>query len=69
MSSPHGYSGMKLLFCLLGLVLIVEGLPYLAFPDRMKNWLRQIQRVPDNQLRIIGFLAMCFGLLLTYIFR
>ncbi|NVL93251.1 MAG: DUF2065 domain-containing protein [Desulfobacterales bacterium] len=60
---------MKLLFCLLGLVLIVEGLPYLAFPDTMKKWLRQIQRVPDNQLRIIGFLAMCFGLLLTYIFR
>jgi uncharacterized protein YjeT (DUF2065 family) len=60
---------MKLLFCLLGLVLIVEGLPYLAFPDKTKKWLRQIQRVPDNQLRIIGFLAMCFGLLLTYIFR
>ncbi|NVM23032.1 MAG: DUF2065 domain-containing protein [Desulfobacterales bacterium] len=60
---------MKLLFCLLGLVLIVEGLPYLAFPDKMKTWLRQIQRVPDNQLRVIGFLAMCFGLLLTYIFR
>jgi len=60
---------MKLLFCLLGLVLIVEGLPYLAFPDKTKKWLRQIQRVPDSQLRIIGFLAMCFGLLLTYIFR
>ena len=58
-----------MLFCLLGLVLIVEGLPYLAFPDRMKNWLRRIEQVPDNQLRIIGFLAMCFGLLLTYIFR
>jgi len=60
---------MKLLLCLLGLVLIVEGLPYLAFPDTMKKWLQQIQQVPDNQLRIIGFLAMCFGLLLTYIFR
>jgi uncharacterized protein YjeT (DUF2065 family) len=60
---------MKLLLCLFGLVLIVEGLPYLAFPDKMKKWLQQIQQVPDNQLRIIGFLAMCFGLLLTYIFR
>ncbi|MBW1673190.1 MAG: DUF2065 domain-containing protein [Deltaproteobacteria bacterium] len=60
---------MKLLLCLLGLVLIVEGLPYLAFPDTMKKWLQQIQQVPDNQLRIIGFLAMCFGLLLTYIFK
>jgi len=60
---------MKLLFCLLGLVLVVEGLPYLAFPDKMKTWLQQIRQIPDNQLRIIGFLAMCFGLLLTYIFR
>ncbi|UCE33894.1 MAG: DUF2065 domain-containing protein [Deltaproteobacteria bacterium] len=60
---------MKLLFCLLGLVLIVEGLPYLACPDKMKKWLRQVQQVPDNQLRAIGFLAMCLGLLLTYLFR
>jgi hypothetical protein len=60
---------MRLLFCLLGLVLIVEGLPYLAFPDKMKRWLGQIQQVPDNQLRIVGFIAMCCGLLLTYIFR
>jgi uncharacterized protein len=60
---------MKLLFCLLGLVLIVEGLPYLACPDKMKKWLQQVQQVPDNQLRAIGFLAMCLGLLLTYLFR
>ena len=60
---------MKLLFCLLGLVLIVEGLPYMAFPDKMKKWLRQVQQVPDSQLRAIGFLAMCLGLLLTYLFR
>jgi len=60
---------MKLFFCLLGLVLIIEGLPYLAFPDKMKKWLGQIQKVPDSHLRIIGFLAMSFGLLLTYIFR
>ena len=60
---------MKLLLCLFGLVLIVEGLPYLAFPDKMKKWLQQIQQVPDNQLRIVGFLAMCFGLFLTYIFK
>ena len=60
---------MKLLFCLLGLVLIVEGLPYFAFPDKMKKWLRQVQQVPDNQLRAIGFVVMCLGLLLTYLFR
>ncbi len=60
---------MRLLFCLLGLVLILEGLPYLAFPDKMKRWLSQIQLLSDNQLRVIGFIAMGCGLLLTYIFR
>lgn len=60
---------MKLLLCLLGLVLVVEGFPYLAFPDKMKKWLRQVQQVPDNQLRVMGFFAMCCGLIITYIFR
>ncbi|MBN1227925.1 MAG: DUF2065 domain-containing protein [Deltaproteobacteria bacterium] len=60
---------MKLLLCLLGLVFIVEGFPYAAFPDKMKKWLRQVQQVPDKQLRVIGFFAMCLGLIITYIFR
>ena len=60
---------MKLLLCLIGLVLIVEGLPYFAFPDKMKKWMRMIQETPDSQLRIIGFTAMCVGLLVVYLFR
>lgn len=60
---------MKLLLCLIGMVLIVEGLPYLAFPDKMKKWLGQIQEIPEDRLRIIGFIAMCFGLLISYIFK
>ena len=60
---------MRFLLCLLGLVLVVEGLPYFAFPDKMKKWLQQIQEIPDDQLRIIGFVSICFGLILTYIFR
>jgi uncharacterized protein YjeT (DUF2065 family) len=60
---------MKLLFCLIGLVLIVEGLPYFAFPEKMKKWMNMIQETPDPQLRIIGFIAMCIGLLIVYLFR
>ena len=60
---------MRFLFCLFGLVLIVEGLPYFAFPDKMKKWLEQILQVPDNQLRIMGLTAMSLGLLLAYLFR
>jgi uncharacterized protein YjeT (DUF2065 family) len=60
---------MKLLLCLLGMVLIVEGLPYFEFPHKMKKWMLTVHRVPDSHLRIMGFLAMGLGLLLTYLFK
>ena len=60
---------MKLFLTLIGLVLIVEGLPYFAFPDKMKKWMRIIQDVPEAQLRVMGFISMCIGLLIAYIFR
>lgn len=60
---------MKLLFCLIGLLLVVEGIPYFAFPDKMKKWMRMIQEVPDFQLRVIGFVSMCIGLIVAYLFR
>ncbi len=60
---------MRLFLCLLGLVLIVEGLPYFAFPDKMKKWIVMMQDLPNAQLRLVGFLAMGIGLLLTYFFR
>ena len=60
---------MKLFLCLIGLVLVVEGLPYFAFPDKMKKWMNMIQEVPDSQLRILGFISMCIGVIIAYIFR
>jgi len=60
---------MRFLFCLLGLVLIVEGLPYFAFPGKMKKWMAAIHEVPDSRLRTGGFLAMAVGLLIAYWFR
>ena len=60
---------MKLLFCLLGLMLVVEGIPYFAFPDKMKTWIRKVLEVPDSHLRAMGFLAMCMGLVIVYLFR
>jgi len=60
---------MKFLLCLIGLVLVVEGLPYFAFPDRMKYWMKMVQGMPDSHLRAIGFIAMCIGLMLAYLFR
>jgi uncharacterized protein YjeT (DUF2065 family) len=58
---------MKLLVSLIGLVLVLEGLPYAAFPDAMQKWLRQMVDMPPRYLRIFGFLAMAAGLFLCYL--
>lgn len=50
-------------------MLIVEGLPYFAFPDKMKKWVATVQEIPNTHLRVMGFLAMVLGLVLAYFFR
>lgn len=58
---------MKFLVALLGLVLVLEGLPYAAFPKPMQKWLGQMAVMPPHLLRIFGVLAMVVGLLLCYL--
>ena len=60
---------MKMLFCLLGLVMFVEGLPYVLSPAKMKKWLMTIQEIPDPHLRVMGILLMATGLLITHFFK
>ena len=58
---------MKFLFTLIGLVLILEGLPYLTFPEAMQRWLQQLLEMRPAQLRIVGLFAMGVGLLICYV--
>ena len=60
---------MKYFLCVMGMVLIVEGLPYFTFPERMKRWICRMAEVPDGQLRGIGVAVMVIGLLLVYLGR
>lgn len=60
---------MKSLFCLLGLVLFIEGLPYVISPTKMKKWMATIQEIPDIHLRAMGLFAMALGLLISYFFK
>ncbi len=62
-------SGMTYFLCVLGMVLIVEGLPYFAFPARMKEWLVRIAATPDGHLRRVGLALMAVGLGLVYVGR
>lgn len=52
-----------------GLLCFLEGLPYLAFPDRMKKWLQEILRLPSEQLRVLGAVLMIVGLIMVYFGR
>jgi uncharacterized protein YjeT (DUF2065 family) len=58
---------MKLLFTLIGLVFILEGLPYLTFPEAMQRWLRQLMEMRAAQLRWVGLFAVGIGLLICYV--
>jgi uncharacterized protein YjeT (DUF2065 family) len=52
---------MKLFITLLGLILVLEGLPYVAFPEAMQRWLAQLTQLPPARLRFIGLISMLSG--------
>jgi uncharacterized protein len=58
---------MDYFLCVLGLVLIVEGLPYFVVPEKMKALLAKISQVPAASLRVFGITAIMAGMLLVFI--
>jgi hypothetical protein len=57
---------MKFFLCVVGLVLIIEGLPYFAFPEKIKSYLKKVYEISDNTLRLVGLLSVIAGLILVY---
>ncbi len=57
---------LKFFLCVIGMVLVLEGLPYFAFPEKLKSLYLKMQEVSETSLRMMGFLAMIIGLLLVY---
>ena len=57
---------MKYFLCVLGMVFIIEGLPYFAFPEKLKIYLAKMSEVPDTTLRLMGLAAIIAGLALVY---
>ncbi len=60
---------MEFFLCVVGMVMIVEGLPYFAFPIKMKSWIRKILILPEGALRKFGLVLMTLGLFLVFIGR
>lgn len=60
---------MEFFLCVIGMVMIIEGLPYFAFPEKMKTWIYKVLELPETTLRKFGFVLMLTGLLLVYFGR
>lgn len=60
---------VNLFLSAVGLLLILEGAPYFAAPDRMKTLMAQVSEAPPNMLRLMGLLAMAAGAAILYLAR
>jgi uncharacterized protein len=53
----------------LGLVFVLEGLLFAAFPDFAKRAMESVMQAPDNLLRIVGLVSAIVGIALLWIIR
>ena len=57
---------MKELVIAFGLFLFIEGVLYAIFPSKMKNMIRKLEIVKDNQLRTGGLTFAILGFIIIY---
>ncbi len=58
---------MSFFLCVIGMVMIIEGIPYFAMPQKMKTWVVKVLEMPDNMLQRFGFVLMLVGLALVFL--
>ncbi len=58
---------MKFFFCVMGMVMIVEGLPSFISPNKMRQMVTMILQMPEGTLRRFGFFMMLTGLVVVYL--
>jgi hypothetical protein len=60
---------MAFILSVLGVVLVIEGLPYFAFPAKIREWGQSLVDISDKNLRIMGFASMIIGLIMLFIVK
>ena len=60
---------MEYFLSVLGMVFVIEALPYIAFPAKVKAYMRVIGLMPDRNLQIIGLILAVSGLAILYFAR
>lgn len=58
---------MKLFLLSLGLVFVIEGIPYFLSPEKMKGFLSQVLQLPDTHLRTLGIVSIITGMAICYV--
>jgi uncharacterized protein len=53
----------------LGLVFVIEGLVFAAFPDAAKRAVAAMAQTPDQGLRLVGLASAVFGLVVLWLVR
>ncbi|MEQ8747739.1 DUF2065 domain-containing protein [Pyruvatibacter sp.] len=53
----------------IGLVLVIEGLAYAAFPNAIRRMLAMVEQTPDASLRMGGLVAAVTGLVIVWLVR
>lgn len=58
---------MKFFLCVVGMVFVLEGLPWFAGPEKMKGVMRSMLVQDDSLLRRLGFVMMLLGVGLVFL--
>jgi uncharacterized protein YjeT (DUF2065 family) len=53
----------------LGLVFVIEGLVFAAFPDAAKRAVVMMTQTPDQGLRLVGLLSAVLGMVILWLVR
>tara|TARA_Y100000768_G_scaffold236364_1_gene178759 strand:+ start:102 stop:287 length:186 start_codon:yes stop_codon:yes gene_type:complete len=57
---------MRELIIAFGLFLFIEGILYAIFPSKMKNMIKKLELIKDNQLRTGGLIFAILGFIIIY---
>lgn len=57
------------LFVALGLVLVIEGLTFAAFPAAVKRAMALLLETPEATLRVIGLVSAIVGVVVIWVLR
>jgi len=60
---------MEFFLCVLGMVFLIEAVPYMLFPKQVKALARYVENIPSSTLQLIGLASALTGIVLIYLGR